>query len=204
MSTISTRFVGDHKIEAWHDPDPEDPREWDQLGTMVCFHSRYKLGDKHNLSLDEAYLVEKKGMFGGEKIVSLPLWLYDHSGLRISTSEFADQWDAGKVGFIFVTYDKIKKSHGWKRITPHRIDQIKSWLRNEVKEYDAYLLGAVYGYTLFDGKGEIVDSCGGFYGDHEEMMNMVADGIKDPIVDLMEAANASAVPNPENGGGVRV
>lgn len=26
----------------------ESPRDWDNLGTMVCFHSRYNLGDKHS------------------------------------------------------------------------------------------------------------------------------------------------------------
>jgi len=27
------------------DSDPESPREWDNLGTMVCWHNRYRLGD---------------------------------------------------------------------------------------------------------------------------------------------------------------
>ena len=30
------------------DEYPKSPREWDNLGTMVCFHRDYKLGDQHN------------------------------------------------------------------------------------------------------------------------------------------------------------
>ena len=32
------------------DGNSENPRSWDNIGTMVCFHSRYDLGDKHNYS----------------------------------------------------------------------------------------------------------------------------------------------------------
>lgn len=32
------------------DVDTESPREWDNLGTMICWHSRYNLGDDHNYS----------------------------------------------------------------------------------------------------------------------------------------------------------
>lgn len=34
-------------LSVLHDDSPENPREWDNIGTMVCFHSRYKLGDEH-------------------------------------------------------------------------------------------------------------------------------------------------------------
>jgi len=39
------------KIE--QDEDAEDPREFDNLGIMVCFHKRYNLGDKTDLSSDQ-------------------------------------------------------------------------------------------------------------------------------------------------------
>ena len=34
------------ELEVVQDTDPESPRTWDNLGTMVCFHKRYELGDK--------------------------------------------------------------------------------------------------------------------------------------------------------------
>jgi hypothetical protein len=39
---------GDVRIRVCNDPDPENPRQWDNLGTMTCWHSRYVLGDMHS------------------------------------------------------------------------------------------------------------------------------------------------------------
>jgi hypothetical protein len=36
-------------INIYYDQDPLDPRkDWDPAGHMICFHSRYDLGDNHN------------------------------------------------------------------------------------------------------------------------------------------------------------
>lgn len=43
VETISYRG---REIEVHADDDPMDPREWDNLGTMVCWHGRYNLGDE--------------------------------------------------------------------------------------------------------------------------------------------------------------
>ena len=29
-----------HTIKIFHDPDPESPREWSNLGTLICWHRR--------------------------------------------------------------------------------------------------------------------------------------------------------------------
>jgi hypothetical protein len=54
------------------DNDSESPREWDNLGTMVCFHNRYNLGDKHNHSADS--------------------WREDILGNYLDLEEFDDYW----------------------------------------------------------------------------------------------------------------
>jgi len=36
------------KLEIEQDSSPESPRTWDNLGTMVCFHKRYDLGDDND------------------------------------------------------------------------------------------------------------------------------------------------------------
>lgn len=33
-------------LKIYPDMDPESPREWDNLGTMACWHDRYDLGDE--------------------------------------------------------------------------------------------------------------------------------------------------------------
>lgn len=139
----------------------DSPREMcEPLGTMACFHKRYTLGDKHHHSIEEATEIENS-----DKFISLPLYLYGHSGITMSTTPFSCPWDSGKVGIIYVSKEKIRKEYNWKVITKKRLERIEGYLSNEVKEYDYYLTGRVYGYKITDENGEEIDSCYGFYGE---------------------------------------
>jgi hypothetical protein len=146
----------------------ESSRDWDNLGTMACFHKRYDLGDKTELKSSDfngwdelaAYL-EKQGA-----AVIMPLYLYDHSGITISCGNsypYNDRWDAGQVGFIYVTKEKIRKEYGVKRVSKELLETVREVLVNEVKTYDQDLRGDVYSFVSYKGDEEI-DSCGGLYG----------------------------------------
>ena len=46
--------VGKYTVKVLQDDDPMNPRtEWDNCAHMICFHRNYRLGDKHNMSIDE-------------------------------------------------------------------------------------------------------------------------------------------------------
>lgn len=47
-----------------------------------------------------------------DKVAILPLYLYDHSGLTMSTNDFGDRWDSGCVGFIYMDKDTAMKEIG--------------------------------------------------------------------------------------------
>jgi hypothetical protein len=143
-----------------HDEDPPDPREWDNLGTMVTFHRRYQIGDKHNFSQDE--LME---LVNRDDVVSLPIYLMDHSGLSLRTGSFGDPWDSGQIGYIFVTYEKLMREFSVTEVTDEIVEKALANLESEVKVMDQYLRGDVYGYKLFSAEGDKEDSCWGFYGD---------------------------------------
>jgi hypothetical protein len=144
-------------IRIEQDDDRHDsPRDWDNLGTMVCRHSRYQLGDKG------ADLPDK-----GERFLALPLFLYDHSSLSMSTIDtwpYNCPWDAGQVGVIYVTHEQLRREYGVKRITKTIREKALRVLRAEVEVYDQYLRGEVYGYIIEDEDGQTLDSCWGFYG----------------------------------------
>lgn len=144
------------------DDDPGNPRtEWDNFGKMVCWHRRYNLGDKHDFSDPEhfqEFVNEQKG-----KIVILPLYLYDHSGITMNTKGFHCRWDSGQVGWIYATYEDIKKEYSVKKVTQKTLEEVKKLLTSEVETYDQYLTGQVYGYVIEDKEGEHLDSCWGFY-----------------------------------------
>jgi hypothetical protein len=165
--------IGDYLIKVFQDDSPESPRSWDNLGTMVCFHKRYDLGDKTDYRSEDYDSWEelKNGIEENEgEIVILPLYLYDHSGITISTSSFSCQWDSGQIGFIFVSKHKIEKEG-------IDITKVEEYLKGEVETYDQYLRGDVYGYKVFKVSTcslgheheEEIESCWGFYGDEECM-----------------------------------
>lgn len=154
-----------------HDEDYDSPRDWDNLGTMVCFHRNYQLGNKHKFNTPEDFLSE----IDNNNHVILPLYLYDHSGITISTTPFSCPWDSGQVGWIYVSKEKIRQEGYGQKVTKKIIEKIKDILKAEIKTYDQYLTGEVFSFIVEE-NGEIVDSCGGFYGrDWEE------NGIKDYI-----------------------
>lgn len=149
-----------YRIEIYLDEDPPNPRtEWDNFGHMICFHSRYNLGDKHNMSLEDAKELEKS-----KDVISLPLYLYDHSELTIRTYPFSCPWDSGKIGFVYVTKEEVRKEYSCKLVTKEIKEKVINLLRSEVEEYNNYLTGEVYGYRIVDDNEEERDSCWGFFG----------------------------------------
>lgn len=238
-------------VRILRDNDPENPREgWDNVGKMVCWHSRYKLGDEHSfeeprqfwadlfngieLSDEEIrqFLLMIVGSdwgredyyntiwnlrkFGNKEMtkldrrrfyvdafvseewdsmsdslmefvrdkvtdhcVVLPLYLYDHSGITMRTSQFACKWDSGQVGFIYISLKDAAENWqcepDWSTEVHHEHDKTTKTLREraadmlngEVKVYDQYLTGQVYGYEIQDEDGIELNSCWGFFDDYD-------------------------------------
>jgi hypothetical protein len=146
-----------YEIKIIQDEFSKNPREeFDNLGTMVCFHRQYNLGDKHSYTVDK--IKEKI-----KTCIALPLYLYDHSGITINTTGFSCRWDSGQIGYIILEKEKARKEYGI--LTKKRIEKILSYLKSEVKIYDNYLTGEIYGYEI----ETLEKSCWGFYGsDHEK------------------------------------
>jgi hypothetical protein len=95
-------------------------------------------------------------------VLIMPLYLFDHSGISMSTSRFSCPWDSGQVGFATLTKaDALRElscdESTWREAAANCITE-------EVKTYDQYLTGDVWHYRVEDFDGEVIDSCGGFYG----------------------------------------
>jgi len=165
-------------IEIVQEETPENPREWDNLGTMACFHNNYDLGDKQTEIDKEDYgsWDEMEAELNKRALIVIKLRLYDHSGITISASTgypYNCRWDSGTVGFIYVTAKKIKEMYGVKRITKKTMEKVRAALMEEIKTYDQYITGEIYGFkkykmitckTCSHQEEEFLDSCYGFYG----------------------------------------
>ena len=178
MEAIQTISHNDFIIEVHYDQDPQDPREWDNLTTITCWHRRYNIGEKHTYADPEEFLKE------ADYCLILPLYLYDHSGITISTSPFSCRWDSGQVGYVTMTAETILKEYGshepclvgksikqvqdyltnppnaiWRRLKTRLLDYMKA----EVNEYDKYIRGEAYGYQISHPDDDSIDeSCWGF------------------------------------------
>ena len=153
--------------------DPENPRNWDNLGYMLCFHRRYDLGDETDLKSDmfngweevESYLIKEK-----KAKVILPLFLYDHSGISMRTYRHGihASWDCGQVGFIYATEQEIKSWLNVKKITKKIKEKVIKILEAEVKIYDQYIQGDTYCLVKenYNQNKENIDydTLGGFFG----------------------------------------
>lgn len=178
----------DLKIEP--DDDPPNPcKDYDLAGTMVFFHRRMDLGHPHDFTRDltpeddDGYQDHyedspsgfKKWVFYhcNSRVLSLPVYAYEHSGITIRAGGKGvgwDSFDSGQLGYIYITHDNIRKEWGkqGKRISKAEFAKAEACLIAEVNTYNDYLTGNCYGYTVTDKEtGEVLDSCWGFLGDEK-------------------------------------
>lgn len=158
-------------VEIFTDYDTESPRNWDNVGKLVCFHKRHNLGDKHSYKADDyngweafkAAILRDYEVLNDRVAVILPVFLYDHSGLRIKVGSFQGhlaqghaEFDSGQVGFIFCTVKQVADE--WNG----DIEKATKYLTGEIETYDQFLRGDVYVYDVKH--GDLQESCGGCYG----------------------------------------
>lgn len=176
-------------IEIHQDETPDNPRDWDNLGTMVCWHRRYNLGDEHHFRDPDDFFEFIKEEHNG-RVIILNVYMYDHSGITINTSGFSCPWDSGQIGYIYVTYEDamINVMWNWKYMTKKRIKYIEDILRNEIETYDQYLTGDVWGFVIKGMDDESFDSCWGFFGyDH------CVESAREVIDNYLEAQRKEAI-----------
>ncbi len=165
----------DKLITIIQDSNGQNPRDWDNVSVLMCFHGNYKLGD------DQTDLPFRYGAddFDGWKemreqleadykpLAVLPLYLYDHSGITMRTTPFGDHWDSGMVGWGFITEARLVEL-GIESRDKKTLEKI---IVDEVKLYDQYLQGEVYGFRLEELQtcnlghehSNEVDACWGFF-----------------------------------------
>ena len=180
------------------DYNPEDPRydRDGNIGHMMCWYPHYNLGDYEENHYDNPHdflfwqlgeekyenatipqmlnALERKGYY------FIPLAVYEHSGITMwcgsRWSHFDAQWDCSDVGWIYTTKEEVLKSgyrikgkRGYLKTTAKNWRKVaQEMLKEEVKTYDQYLTGQVYGFIseVWDGEDWIdEESCWGFYSD---------------------------------------
>ena len=126
-----------------------------------------------------------------ESIAIMPVYIYEHSGIAISTGSYGDPWDSGCAGFAYIEkckYEKIGLAWDTK--------DARETIESEVHMYDQYLQGDVYMYCEeeYDAGNDSFytsENCGGFYSDNwgdKLAKELVNDMCKDPVLISEEEA----------------
>lgn len=180
-----------YKIELIHDMYADNPREWTNDTTMVCFHSRYDLPHEKDFTEEEL-----KEFISTDNVLWKPLYLHDHGGLSMTTSPGyqlvgrkkgvkAYRWDSGCVGAIYITHDQIREQQSIKgELSEKDLELAELGLSCDIERYNAFLTGDTWGIqisqkvnkcnlpyyqsvadNLAEKDWEDIDSCWGLYGD---------------------------------------
>lgn len=163
-------------IKIYYDEFAESPREWSPLGTLVCSHHKYALSDvpfpqagEYGSLLADFKEYLKTLSLTLNDIIYTPVYMYDHSGIALSSTPFSCKWDSGLLGYHYVSKSTIRTEHAVKRISSKAHKAIISVLDAELEVYNHYVQGNCYEFRIFDSEDEFVDSCGGFIGDFNDV-----------------------------------
>lgn len=171
---IFTKTEGARTVKIYYDDDPMPPWDWDLFGTLIHWHPDYGFPDFAARRTPDEFREWAKE----NDAIMLPVYLYDHSGLRMSTSDFlmydSGGWDSGQIGYIYVTRAEVLEEWSRRRMSAKLRQLVIENLRGVVEVIDQYLSGNVYGFVIEDARSEIgpeiIHSCWGFYGYEPEKL----------------------------------
>ena len=174
---METIIYKGHEIKIEQDMHPSNPiKDWDGNCLYALSHNNYSLQNDTDLSTSDYNSwdeFEQAVIKKYRALAILPVYMYDHSGQTINTTGYSCRWDSGQIGFVFVN-KKCLNEWGYRSVRGYEKGSgqtIQQAMIDNVKLYDNYITGEVYGFYVTK-DGEDVDSCWGYYGaeGHEDMI----------------------------------
>lgn len=180
MNELESVEYRGRKIGIYYDESAENPiTEWDGNLEFCCWHRNYDLGNSERFGNRLEGPEECRDYAKRTRSILLPLYMYEHGGIALSLGRkypFNCRWDSGQVGCILIDREWLNANFGKRYFTKKMRVELLEMAESNVRLYNDYLSGAVYGYMIEDGD----DSCWGFYGyDHEKsgLLEMARDNI---------------------------
>jgi len=169
---IDTLTEAGLRIEIDHDPDAGTPRDWTNGCDLIMWGRRWNFPNDAGLAIGdfagwpqiEAHLLNE-----GIALYSQPVWAYEHSGLALSTGArtypFDCPWDSAQCGVAYVTAENWQECQGteWTGSDEDKA-MAAQMIAGDVAVYSHYVNGDTFAYSIVDDEGNMLDSCGGYYG----------------------------------------
>ena len=178
-----------YRISIEHDDDTENPyTDYDQTTDLVTWHRKYNFNStrqpdyKQKPNAAGKYPMRSYAPYdspqevleavkSGELVWAAPLYAYEHGGITVNLGSMGNwpdqQWDCGLLGMVYVTKEKAKAE--WPNYGGMVLQHVcHKRAESEVKTFDMYLTGQVYGYWIWKkGEGRTKhdgETCWGCYG----------------------------------------
>lgn len=140
------------------DNEAEDPLTWTGNIVLISFHKRYRIGHHHGYKPSD-YNGEdalKKAIRRDRKPTAIyPLYMYEHGAIALSLDKFSCDFDSGQIGYLLYSNPTDEK--------PITKKKREIYLRSFLREYNQFLNGQVYMYTIYDKNGQEIHSEGNYY-----------------------------------------
>lgn len=144
----------------FYDNSTDSSRNGTNVATILTWERDYDSPDENDDTFEE--FAEKHGVdiskpwnlndviasMKKEGYYAVPVYALRHGVAHYSIYDFHDQWDSGVVGVAF-----CKKREG----LPDNDDFLRRIIDREVKTYDAWVNGEIYGVVLLNKAEEILD-----------------------------------------------
>jgi hypothetical protein len=154
------------RVRIYPDENPISPGEWDCLGTLYLTDRNYGFAEHVSTEYHALPVFIRAHRMNGRVVV--PVRFNDHGSMG-GTIYATDDEDAN--GYIVADPKEVAANLA---LSPTW--SAEECLRGEIKEWDMYVRGDVYGYVLTgpeDDDRDALDSCWGFYGDIADMLDEV-------------------------------
>lgn len=178
-----------HFFKLFYDEYSESPRLDDNVATILTWERNYNSPDENGDTFEE--FAEKHGVnvsqecnldsvmdaMREEGYYVVPVYALYHGVSHYSTYDFHDPWDSGVVGIAF-----CKKQKG----LHDNDDYLRSIIDNEIKMYDAWVNGEVYGIDLLGQDEAVLDTSAGYMMPYENGNEVLKDMLSSVGVDIQD------------------
>lgn len=151
-------------LELSYDDQPDCPMDWDLSWKLISFrrnsiHSDDPAEYCHVKDGEVRPNFEYLSKFRAGLAFFLDYYEHGQGAYSIHGEGMQCQWDTAQYGGILL-WEHSPKEMGAKSYEDREKDA-----RGFLETYNAWMNGEVYGYTLKDEEGNLVDSCWGYYDD---------------------------------------
>ena len=200
IETLKARLPNGNKAKAEliYDQHADNPRDCDNLGTILIAHNKAHWIANRDSAVDTSIPLgnspyehwdnirrEQLNLKKSDIAIAYPITKYEHGAISLSLG-YTQGWDYGVVGFVYVTKETLRKEYGVKRITKSIIEYAENRLQEELDMLTAWLNGDCYGwqikeYALTDDgldweEVDTLDACWG-YLDQDQAIDDMKDAL---------------------------